>query len=117
MPPWPFAHPVRGDSQPSNGRDYMTARTVLLTRYALSWLLSLHDLDEAVYTDILYDTCMELAEDRLAGSDVFDENMEEMEVRIVCCQTLRLAHRNARLIPSSGWMLSCSQSSRYHMLQ
>jgi hypothetical protein len=62
----------------------MTARSALLTRYALPWLLSLHDQDKSVYTDILYDTCMELAEDRLVGSEVFDENMEDMEVHTTC---------------------------------
>ena len=81
VPPWPFAHPGRSESQSSNGRDYMTARTTLLTRYALPWLLSLHDQDKGVYADILYTTCMELAEDRLVGSEAFDENMEDMEVR------------------------------------
>ncbi|KAF5315600.1 hypothetical protein D9611_004713 [Ephemerocybe angulata] len=69
MPPWPFAHPARS----------MT----LLSRYAVPWLLSLHDQDRDVYAEILYDTCLELADDRVVGSEVFDENMTEMEANSI----------------------------------
>jgi Tat protein secretion system quality control protein TatD with DNase activity len=58
----------------------MTARTALLTRYSLPWLLSLHNQDREAYTNILYDTCVELAEDRVVGSEVFGENIEDSEV-------------------------------------
>ena len=40
----------------------------------------MHNQDREAYTNILYDTCVELAEDRVVSSDVFDENMEDLEV-------------------------------------
>ena len=66
----------------------MTVRTALLTRYAIPWLLSLHDQDSETYTDIVYDTCIELADDRVVGSEVFDGNVAEMEVRYFPCSLL-----------------------------
>jgi hypothetical protein len=65
----------------------MTVRTALLTRYAIPWLLSLHDQDSETYTDIIYDTCIELADDRVVGSEVFDGNVAEMEVRYILFST------------------------------
>lgn len=83
LPPWPFAHSARGmtDVHSSNGRDYMSVRTALLTRYAIPWLLSLHDQDEDTYTDIVYDTCTELADDKVVGSEVYDGCTSAAEVK------------------------------------
>ena len=50
----------------------MTVRTALLSRYAVPWLLALHDQDQEGYANILYETCVELADDRIVGSEVFD---------------------------------------------
>lgn len=72
--PWPFGRrsPGGSEAQFSNGREYMTVRTALLSRYAVPWLLALHDQDQESYANILYETCVELADDRIAGSEVFD---------------------------------------------
>ncbi|RXW20753.1 hypothetical protein EST38_g5104 [Candolleomyces aberdarensis] len=109
MPPWPFAHPSRSNSDmhSSNGRDYMTVRTALLTRYAVPWLLSLHDQGCETYTDIVYDTCIELADDRVVGSEVFDGNVAEMEA----ASTKRLDAVLLAIIKIShaGVTFSCSE--------
>ncbi|KAJ2931375.1 hypothetical protein H1R20_g5743, partial [Candolleomyces eurysporus] len=109
MPPWPFAHLSRSNSDmhSSNGRDYMTVRTALLTRYAVPWLLSLHDQGSEAYTDIVYDTCIELADDRVVGSEVFDGNVAEMEA----VSTKRLDAVLVAIIKIShaGVTFSCSE--------
>lgn len=56
--------PVSQNSRPnpnnltSNGGDFISARRQLITRYVLPWLLSLHDLDSELYTDILFGACL-----------------------------------------------------------
>ncbi|EAU88627.2 hypothetical protein CC1G_12019 [Coprinopsis cinerea okayama7 len=80
IPPWPasrFASRNTTDSPAvSNGRDYVQARRALLSRYAEPWLLSLHNQDPEAYSSIIYDACVELAEDRTASGGVFEYTSE-----------------------------------------
>lgn len=66
IPPWPSFpnfHPG-ANSLSSNGGDYVTARHLLLSRFAVPWLLELHELDSALYGQIVFDTCSEVAADQ-----------------------------------------------------
>jgi hypothetical protein len=50
--PWPSLPNLRpgATSLSSNGGDYVTARRLLLSRFAVPWLLELHELDTAFKT-------------------------------------------------------------------
>ncbi|TFK29961.1 hypothetical protein FA15DRAFT_684259 [Coprinopsis marcescibilis] len=83
-PPWPASRITRTltDSQVSgNGRDYVVARRALLSRYAEPWLFSLHNQDPAAYEFIIYNACVELAEDRTAGIETFESRFGDVETK------------------------------------
>ncbi|KAF8910955.1 hypothetical protein CPB84DRAFT_1842225 [Gymnopilus junonius] len=69
------AWPVLSDAHlstaglPTNGSDYISARRSLLSRFALPWLLELHDLHPVFYCQTLFDTCLQSTLD--ADSDEF----------------------------------------------
>jgi hypothetical protein len=64
--PWPSLPNLRpgATSLSSNGGDYVTARHLLLSRFAVPWLLELHELDSALYGQVVFDTCSEVAADQ-----------------------------------------------------
>lgn len=64
--PWPSLPNLRpgATSHSSNGGDYVTARHLLLSRFAVPWLLELHELDSALYGQVVFDTCSEVAADQ-----------------------------------------------------
>ena len=66
IPPWPSLPNLRpgATNLSSNGGDYVTARHLLLSRFAVPWLLELHELDSALYGQVAFDTCSEVAADQ-----------------------------------------------------
>ncbi|KDR81629.1 hypothetical protein GALMADRAFT_239698 [Galerina marginata CBS 339.88] len=65
-PPWPLLPDFRpGSAGPaSNGGDYVAARRSLLFRFALPWLLELHNLHPDFYCQTVFDTCFQAAVNR-----------------------------------------------------
>jgi len=55
----------------NNAGDYVATRRALLNRYAIRWLLALHDLDVDRYTDLLYDLSAEIAGEFMIHDDFF----------------------------------------------
>ena len=47
-------------SSVNNGGDYLAARRALLSRYAMPWLLALHDQDTTAYAALIYETVVEI---------------------------------------------------------
>jgi hypothetical protein len=45
-----------------SGGSYVNCREALMTRYAVPWLFALYELDKSAYPVILYDVCLESAE-------------------------------------------------------
>ena len=66
IPPWPSLPNLRpgASNLSSNGGDYVTARHLLLSRFAVPWLLELHELNSALYGQVVFDTCSEVAADQ-----------------------------------------------------
>ncbi|KAF8163325.1 hypothetical protein B0H34DRAFT_805778 [Crassisporium funariophilum] len=64
--PWPPSHDFRPGAAgvSSNGGDYVAARRSLLSRFAIPWLLELHNLGPSLYGQIVFEACLELAADR-----------------------------------------------------
>lgn len=67
--PWPSLPNFRpgANNLSSNGGDYVTDRHLLLSRFAAPWLLELHELDSALYGQIVFNTCSEVSADQNAG--------------------------------------------------
>jgi hypothetical protein len=96
--PWPATRIVRNTpdgAAAGNGRDYVQARRALIARYAEPWLLSLHNQNPDAYIDIVYDACVELAEDRTPATEFFDISTQDPNVRRFGLFTLEM------LIPDS----------------
>ena len=66
IPLWPSLPDSRPGttSLSSNGGDYVAARHSLLSRFAAPWLSELHELDPALYGQVVFDTCSEVAADQ-----------------------------------------------------
>ena len=66
-PVWPYRfdnRPGPSSNLTSNGGDFVVARRALLSRYAIPWLSELHDLDSGLYGRILFENCVQAADDR-----------------------------------------------------
>jgi Phorbol esters/diacylglycerol binding domain (C1 domain) len=63
-PPWPFTSTSRYNTKTTvnSGGEYVSCRKQLLTRHAIPWLASVHELDITLYTNYLYDHCVDVAE-------------------------------------------------------
>ncbi|KDQ07904.1 hypothetical protein BOTBODRAFT_180257 [Botryobasidium botryosum FD-172 SS1] len=66
LPSWPSSTSARltGLSSANSGGDYVASRRQLLAKYAMRWLLALHDLDPDLYARALFEECVELADRR-----------------------------------------------------
>lgn len=62
--PWPKLSGPRlaSNSLTNNGGDFVSARRLLLSRFAFPWLSQLHDLDTVFYCQIMFEACCRLAE-------------------------------------------------------
>jgi hypothetical protein len=62
---WPSAQISRPTplSSVNNGGDYVAARRALLSRYAIPWLLALHDQDTTTYAALIFETVVEIEND------------------------------------------------------
>ncbi|KAF8590616.1 hypothetical protein K439DRAFT_1382139 [Ramaria rubella] len=64
-PPWPSTPTGRYTTKTvanSGGGEYVMCRRQLLTRHAIPWLASVHDLDPALYANCLYDHCVDVSQ-------------------------------------------------------
>ncbi|KAJ7452375.1 hypothetical protein B0H11DRAFT_2327847, partial [Mycena galericulata] len=67
---WPSLQSSRlAASSVNNGGDYVASRRALLNRYAVKWLLEMHDQDPALYGTLMYEICFEACQE---GSSVED---------------------------------------------
>lgn len=71
--PWPISRNSRSApvSSVNNGGDYVAARRMLLIRYAVHWLMALHDQDADLYASLLFEICDELSEVGRINHDLF----------------------------------------------
>ena len=78
---WPSAHISRPIplSSVNNGGDYVAARRALLSRYAMPWLLALHDQDTTAYAALIYETVVEIEDDFFKG-DIFPAQPDSNKV-------------------------------------
>lgn len=83
-PSWPFTSTNRYNSKTTvnSGGEYVSCRKQLLTRHAIPWLASVHELDTTLYTNYLYDYCVVVAEgsQNVMGSLYFPNTESKMEV-------------------------------------
>jgi hypothetical protein len=63
----------------SNGGDYVAARKGLLNRYAVKWLLELHDQDPALYAADMYGICVEASQEGVQDVDIFKLPTQEQQ--------------------------------------
>ncbi|KAL0946866.1 hypothetical protein HGRIS_013032 [Hohenbuehelia grisea] len=83
--PWPFVQNSRPTpaSSVNNGGDYIALRRTLQTRYVVPWLLALHNLDPALYTNFLYEIAIGMAEEQMdegsLGLDGADRDADHLD--------------------------------------
>jgi hypothetical protein len=78
IPTWPSLPDFRPrpTSNSSHGGDYVSARHSLCSRFAVPWLLKLHEVDPVLYGQAVFDTCSEVAADQTAGAtEAYTTNM------------------------------------------
>ncbi|KAG8829946.1 hypothetical protein FRC17_005740 [Serendipita sp. 399] len=65
--------------------EYTTTRRKITTRFALPWLLQVHDLNRSLYVDCLYQQCLQVAEASLFTSKTFitqEERQADYEIEM-----------------------------------
>ncbi|KAG8776725.1 hypothetical protein FRC15_011792 [Serendipita sp. 397] len=82
-PAWPEpiynAAPREGST--GGAADYTTTRQKIATRFALPWLLQMHDLNRSLYAECLYQQCLQAAEAALFTSKAFIAHQDRSEER------------------------------------
>ncbi|TFK42558.1 hypothetical protein BDQ12DRAFT_676416 [Crucibulum laeve] len=93
---WPLPSSMRSASTISanNGGDYLAGRRSLLSRYATRWLQAIHNHDSHLYTNLIYEVCVESAEqieqDKLMASQCsILENNDKKSTSSKCDNILR----------------------------
>ncbi|KAJ7285806.1 hypothetical protein C8J57DRAFT_1431486 [Mycena rebaudengoi] len=101
---WPSTQTSRvaPTSSVSNGGDYVAARKGLLNRYAVKWLLELHDQDPALYAADMYEICVEASQEGVQDVDIFKLPTQEQQKRRDADWSDRLLKCIMRLSQSSG---------------
>ena len=56
--------PFGSSNASSHGGDFVVARRLILSRYAVPWLLELHNLDSNLYEKIAFQSCLQLADEQ-----------------------------------------------------
>lgn len=76
--PWPESSASRGIDASSgiSTAEYTTTRRSITNRYALPWLLRVHELNPTLYAECLYQRCLHLSEVSLSSSQLFPEQSE-----------------------------------------
>jgi hypothetical protein len=67
---WPL-HPdgrLNSSNLSSNGGDFVVARRLILSHYALPWLLDFHNLDSDLYDRVAFQSCSQMAAERVSGA-------------------------------------------------
>jgi hypothetical protein len=83
---WPPLHSdgrLNSANLSSNGGDFVVARRLILSRYALPWLLEFHDLDSDLYDRIAFQSCLQMATER--DSDVRHQLDNAGQVWCIVC--------------------------------
>jgi hypothetical protein len=81
----------------NNGGDYVASRRGLLRRYAVRWLLALHDQDTALYAALIYDICSDMAEDGAVKAD-FGGLQSGEDKKVIPCTQLFGGHRALTIV-------------------
>lgn len=76
-PPIHYERPIHTGSV-QNGGDYLTSRHALLDHYAHRWLLALHDLTVDSYSKSLFETCDDLAHQKVQVDWSYNETAPEV---------------------------------------
>ena len=80
---WPSATSSRlAPANPlHNGGDYVASRRALQNRYAAKWLSEMHDQDPTLYAELMYDICVEIAQEPTVDVDILRmPSQEEQKV-------------------------------------
>ncbi|KAJ6630829.1 hypothetical protein B0H10DRAFT_1938967 [Mycena sp. CBHHK59/15] len=80
---WPSAQSARlkPASSVNNGGDYVASRRTLLNRFAVKWLLEMHDQDPALYAALIYEICVETSQQGDLGVDILKLLSQEEQKR------------------------------------
>ncbi|PPQ66076.1 hypothetical protein CVT26_010818 [Gymnopilus dilepis] len=66
---WPHSSDAHTSSTAAaNGSDYIPARRSLLSRFALPWLMELHNIHPPLYSEIVFDACLQSVQDPDVGA-------------------------------------------------
>lgn len=91
--PFPFEKNTRGVAPGSvnNGGDYVASRRSLLARYAAPWCQALHKQDPPAYAAVMYELCVEVAQESVAVRSPFSAEVspEDSQVRFVVFEAPR----------------------------
>ena len=91
--PWPPQIQLRPTvtAVPGNGGDYVATRRLLLTRYAVPWMLALHDQEIMAYATLIFDLLAEYAEEQMYWDEAFLGTLppEQVTVCVHVCAVLR----------------------------
>lgn len=94
--PWPEPIPSKSGSSGSGAIEYTSTRRALLLRYAMPWLLQVHDLQRQLYAQCLYQQCLQLADSSTSGiSQLPEHDHSDGEL---CSQEIKVADETLKLI-------------------
>ncbi|KAJ7109404.1 hypothetical protein C8R44DRAFT_286771 [Mycena epipterygia] len=101
---WPSSQTSRQApaSSVNNGGDYVASRRALLNRYAVKWLLEMHDQDPALYTTLIYEICVEASQEGSVDVDIVELQSQEVQKRHHAESSDRLLKFIIRLSQASG---------------
>ncbi|KAJ6596919.1 hypothetical protein DFH09DRAFT_972654 [Mycena vulgaris] len=101
---WPSSQSSRlaPASSVNNGGDYVASRRALLTRYAVKWLLEMHDADPALYGALIYEICVETSQEDSVDVDILNVPSPEEQKRRYAESSDRLLKFIIRLSQASG---------------
>ncbi|KAJ7685226.1 hypothetical protein DFH06DRAFT_1157872 [Mycena polygramma] len=101
---WPSAQSSRMTpaSSVNNGGDYVASRRALQNRYAVKWLLEMHDQDPAQYGALMYDICVEVSQEGTVDIDILKMPLQEEQKRRDADLSDRLLKSLIRLSQDSG---------------
>ncbi|KAJ7709877.1 hypothetical protein B0H17DRAFT_1029591 [Mycena rosella] len=107
-PSWPSSHSSRlaPASSVNNGGDYVASRRALQTRYAVKWLLEMHDDDPALYGALIYEVCFEASQEGSLDVDILKLPSQEEQKRRYAESSDRLLKSIIRLSQTGGVALS-----------
>lgn len=114
--PWPSPSTTRlaPSGVANNGGDFVSARRLLLSRFALPWLLELHGLDPAFYCQIMFDACCDIVNDEDAdfeSTNPLDGRSKKKDVSHTNIQPTKLLTNHLCFRATCAAMIFCARSS------